>query len=132
MNYFSKNRHKYYLKCHLIFVCKYRKQLITDEVREYILNAFKNIEKSSDFGIEIMETDKDHIYMLVRYPPNISVSSIVRRLKQCSTLSLWKQFSVMLAKQFCKEHTFWSDGYFVCSIGEANPDTIRKYIENQG
>ena len=132
MNYFSKNRHKYYLKCHLIFVCKYRKQLITDEVREYILNAFKNIEKSSDFGIEIMETDKDHIHMLVRYPPNISVSSIVRRLKQCSTLSLWKQFSVMLAKQFWKEHTCWSDGYFVCSIGEANPDTIRKYIENQG
>lgn len=132
MNYFSKNRHKYYLKCHLIFVCKYRKQLITDEVREYILNAFKNIEKSSDFGIEIMETDKDHIHMLVRYSPNISVSSIVRRLKQCSTLSLWKQFSVMLAKQFWKEHTFWSDEYFVCSIGEANPDTIRKYIENQG
>ena len=126
MNYFSKNRHKYYLKCHLIFVCKYRKQLITDEVREYILNAFKNIEKSSDFGIEIMETDKDHIHMLVRYPPNISVSSIVRRLKQCSTLSLWKQFSVMLAKQFWKEHTFWSDGYFVCSIGEANLDTIIK------
>ena len=131
MNYFSKNRHKYYLKCHLILLCKYRKQLITDEVREYILNAFKNIEKSSDFGIEIMETDKDHIHMLVRYSPNISVSSIVRRLKQCSTLSLWKQFSVMLAKQFWKEHTF-SDGYFVCSIGEANPDTIRKYIENQG
>ena len=132
MSYFSKNRHKYYLKCHLIFVCKYRKQLITDEVRENILTVFKNIEKQSDFGIEIMETDKDHIHMLISYPPNISVSSIVRRLKQCSTLSLWKQFSVMLAKQFWKEHTFWSDGYFVCSIGEANPDTIRKYIENQG
>lgn len=38
----------------------------------------------------------------------------------------------MLTKQFWKEHTFWSDGYFVCSIGEANPDTVRKYIENQG
>ena len=37
-----------------------------------------------------------------------------------------------LKKEFWKEHTFWSDGYFVCSIGEANPDTIRKYIENQG
>lgn len=132
MSYFSKNRHKYYLKCHLIFVCKYRKQLITDEVRKHILNVFKNIEKQSDFDIEIMETDKDHIHMLISYPPNISVSSIVRRLKQCSTLSLWKQFSVMLAKQFWKEHIFWSDGYFVCSIGEANPDTIRKYIENQG
>ena len=38
----------------------------------------------------------------------------------------------MLTKQFWKEHTFWGDGYFVCSIGEANPTTVRKYIENQG
>ena len=132
MGYFSKNRRKYYLKCHLIFVCKYRKQLITDEVRKYLLNVFKNIEEQSDFKIEVMETDKDHIHILIGYPPNISVSSIVKRLKQCSTLSLWKQFPIMLTKQFWKEHTFWSDGYFVCSIGEANPNTVRKYIENQG
>ena len=79
-----------------------------------------------------METDKEHIHMLISYPPNISISSIVRRLKQCSTLSLWKQFPIMLTKQFWKEHTFCIDGYFVCSIGEANPNTVRKYIENQG
>lgn len=101
-------------------------------MREYILNVFKSIEEQSDFDIEVMETDKDHIHMLISYPPNISISSIVRRLKQCSTLSLWKQFPIMLTKQFWKEHTFWSDGYFVCSIGEADPTTVRKYIENQG
>ncbi|EJI3144877.1 transposase, partial [Campylobacter coli] len=27
---------------------------------------------------------------------------------------------------------FWSDGYFACSVGEATPETIKKYIENQG
>jgi putative transposase len=27
---------------------------------------------------------------------------------------------------------FWPDGHFVCSIGEANPNTIKKYIEHQG
>ncbi|MBQ1304029.1 MAG: transposase [Erysipelotrichaceae bacterium] len=37
-----------------------------------------------------------------------------------------------MKKHFWKEHTFWSDGYFVCFIGETNPDTVRKYIENQG
>ena len=74
------------MKCHLIFVYKYRKQLIADKVMEYILNVFKSIEEQSDFDIEIMETDKDHIHMLISYHPNISVSSIVRRLKQCSTL----------------------------------------------
>jgi putative transposase len=28
--------------------------------------------------------------------------------------------------------TNWTDGYFVCSIGEASPTTIRDYIQNQG
>ena len=116
----------------MIFVCKYRKQLINENVRALILSTFKQIEEKSDFEIEIMETDKDHIHLLINYPPTVSVSSIARRLKQISTIELWKQFPNILSKQFWKGHTFWSDGYFVCSIGEANPDTIRKYIENQG
>ena len=132
MCYFYQNRHKFYLKCHMIFVCKYRKQLITDNVREFILSTFRQIEEKSDFEIEIMETDKDHIHLLINYPPSISVSSIARRLKQISTIELWKQFTIILSKQFWKECTFWSGGYFVCSIGEANTGTIKKYIEKQG
>ncbi|MBG9993907.1 transposase [Pseudoalteromonas sp. NZS127_1] len=30
------------------------------------------------------------------------------------------------------EKTFWSDGYFACSVGNASADTIRKYIQDQG
>ena len=37
-----------------------------------------------------------------------------------------------LQRHFWKEKTFWTDGYFVCSVGEASPETIRKYIQNQG
>ena len=46
--------------------------------------------------------------------------------------SFWKLYPNFLRQYFWKEHTFWSDGYFVCSIGDANPDTIRRYIQNQG
>ena len=116
----------------MIFVCKYRKQLITDNVREFILSSFKQIEEKSDFEIEIMETDKGHIHLLINYPPSVLVYSIARRLKQISTIELWKQFQIILSKQFWKECTFWLDGYFVCSIGETNTDTIRKHIKNQG
>lgn len=66
------------------------------------------------------------------YPPNITITSIVRTLKQISTNKVWKKFQIELKKQFWNKNSFWSDGYFVCSIGEANPETIRKYIENQG
>ena len=62
MGYFSQNRHKFYLKCHMIFVCKYRKQLINENVRVFILSTFKQIEEKSDFEIEIMETDKDLVF----------------------------------------------------------------------
>ena len=131
-NYTSKNRHKYYLKCHLIFDCKYRKPLLQYGLDIVVKQLFQKISESSEFSIDIMETDKDHIHLLISYPPSISVTSIVRKLKQESVHHLWLHYYSFLKKEFWKEHTFWSDGYFVCSIGEANPDTIRKYIENQG
>ena len=52
--------------------------------------------------------------------------------KQESTIAIWKQFSVLLRKNFWKENTFWSDGYFVSTIGEVSESTIRNYIEKQG
>lgn len=132
-NYTSTNRHKYCLKAHLVFVCKFRKRLLTNNLIDLkVKEIFKHIESICDFTIDIMETDKDHIHLLVSYPPKFPITSIVRKLKQESTISLWNYFPVILSKHFWKEHTFWSDGYFACSIGEANPDTIRKYIENQG
>lgn len=123
-DYISHNRSKCYLKYHLIFVCKYRKKLLLNGVDIFVKNVFQRIANESDFCIDIMETDKDHIHLLVSYPPNIAVSSIVKRLKQISTNSLWKVYHSFLRMYFWKEHTFWSDSYFACSIEEANPDDI--------
>ena len=132
-NYTSINRHKYYLKVHLVFVCKYRKELlVNNDIDLKVKEIFKDIESKSNFQIDIMETDKDHMHLLVSYPPKISISSIVRKLKQESAISLWKHNPLYLSKHFWKEHSFWSDSYFACSIGEASPETIRRYIENQG
>lgn len=88
-NYTSVNRHKYYLKAHLVFVCKYRKHLLVNNDNDLkIKEIFKDIESKSDFIIDIMETDKDHIHLLMSYPPKVSISSIVRKLKQESTIKL--------------------------------------------
>jgi putative transposase len=113
-------------------VCKYRKPLLQYGLEIIVKQLFQKISEISDFSIDIMETDKDHIHLLISYPPNITVTSIVRKLKQESVHYLWLHYYNFLKKEFWEEHTFWSDGYFVCSIGEASPDTICKYIENQG
>ena len=57
---------------------------------------------------------------------------IVRKLKQETTNRIWKIEPRYLAKHFWKERTFWTDGYFVSTIGEVSEETIRRYIQNQG
>ena len=130
-NYVSRNHSKYYLKVHLIFVCKYRMKLLINNFDNIVKNVILEISYRSNFIIDILETDEDHIHMLISYPPKFSVTSIVRKLKQETTINLWKNYPKFLSKHFWKEHTFWSDGYFACCIGEANPETIKRYIENQ-
>ena len=131
-SYITKNHKKFYIKIHLILVCKYRKKLLLNGIEDFVKQTIFDISKTSDFTIDIMETDKDHIHILLDMSPNYSIASIVNRIKAITTNRLWKQYGLFLKKQFWKERTFWSDGYFCCSIGEGNPNTIRKYIENQG
>lgn len=115
----------------MILVCKYRKKLLI-KYGDDVKTMFEEIASSSDFSIEQMEVDKDHIHILVRSKPKPSPFSLVRKLKQESTIRLWKSYEKELKVHFWKERTFWSDGYFCSSIGNARQETIRHYIENQG
>jgi putative transposase len=68
------------------------------------------------------------------FNPTQSILEIVRWLKQISTYRLWRQNNnnQYLSKHFWKEKTFWSDGYFACSIGNVSKETIEQYIKSQG
>ena len=118
----------------MIFVVKYRKELLVGEVSEDMKQIVFEISKLPDslFSIDTMETDKNHIHMLIDIDPTVSASSIVSRIKSISTIKIWEKHEEELKKSFWKENTFWSDGYFVCSTGNASMETIKKYIEEQG
>lgn len=96
----SKNHSKYSLKAHLIFVVKYRKEFINKDIDFFLKTKIKQIEKWSDFRVELMETDKDHIHLLVDYDPKVSALQIARRLKQKTTFELWKAHWDYLKKYF--------------------------------
>lgn len=123
---------KFTLKCHIVFCIKYRKKLlaktsIAQTIKDTILT-----NQTQDFQIQVMEVDKNHIHLLVDYSPNVSVSQIVRLLKQVTTAKVWFIHCADLRKHFWKRHVFWSAGYFVCSTGDASTETIAKYIAEQG
>ena len=110
--YISKNHSKFLIKYHIILVCKYRKQLLVGAVEYDMKKIMRHISEMSDFDIEVMETDKDHLHMMVRSEPKLSPLQIVRRLKQMSTSAVRKKYRDFLRHNFYKEHTFWTDGYF--------------------
>jgi len=133
MDYITQNHSKHLLMVHLIFVCKYRKHLLT-KLGEEIKSIFVSISEERNINIIEMEVDKNHVHLLVQYSPTQSVLEVVRWFKQISTFRIWRQNKNhnYLSKHFWKEKTFWSDGYFACSIGNISKETIERYIKSQG
>lgn len=131
MECISENHSKHLLMCHLIFVCKYRKKLLVKLVYD-IKTEIESIANHYGWQIIEQEIDQDHIHVLIRYSPKWSVLEIVRLLKQLTTYRIWQKHEVYLSQHFWKERTFWSDGYFSCSIGNISKEIIQKYIQTQG
>ena len=130
-NYKSKNHSKFILTYHIIFTCKYRKKLLIRYGGD-VKQIMYDICKRYDFYIKEMEVDKDHIHMMISSVPKISPLQIVRVLKQQSTIQMWRRYASELKKQYWKENTFWTDGYFCSTIGEVSSKTLKHYIQNQG
>ena len=129
----SKNRHKYLLQYHIIFVCKYRKKLlmskqISDDIKQF---SYKICQKHKVI-IRYMETDKDHIHYMIETEPTMSISKIVNLMKSYTIYHIWKRYPNYLRKHFWKEHTFWTDGYFACSVGnfKSKHDNHKSYTTN--
>ena len=126
MDYDRRNNSKCLILYHIILVTKYRRNIL------YLFNIkdiFKDILGVSLLEVEI---DKNHIHLLVKCTPNISPSQLRHTLKSKSTNRCWKLYPQILSKYFWKHKVLWSNGYFICTIGNASIDTIKNYIRNQG
>ena len=130
--YERKNRRKYSLKVHIVLVTKYRKRLLVNGMDDFLKRAVNYLADQNGWNILAMETDKDHIHILLEYDATERICDIIRILKQRTTHWLWVKYHSVLAKHYWKQQIFWSDGYFACSIGEVSSATIQKYIESQG
>ena len=81
-------------------------------------------------GVELIEGEccSDHVHILVRIPPSISVSSFVGYLKGKSTLIIFERHANLKYK-YGNRH-FWCRGYYVDTVGK-NAKKIQEYIQNQ-
>ena len=110
------------------FTSKYRRRIIYNQYKESIRDIIKQL--CAYKGVEILEGHlmPDHIHMLVRIAPKLSVSQFMGYLKGKSSLMIFDKHAKLKYK-FGNRH-FWSKGYHVSAVG-LNEATIKKYIQDQ-
>ena len=129
----TKNRRKFLLQYHIILVCKYRKTLLSHKnISDDIKELSTVICNKHGIIIKCMETDKDHIHYMIEADANVDVSRIVNLIKSYTTYHILEKYPKYLKKHFWKEKTFFTDGYFVSTIGNVSEEKLHEYIKNQG
>ena len=121
----------YYTRYHIIVSTKYRRKVLRFGMGEYLCRKVREISKHY-CEIEIVEvnTDKDHMHLLVSIPPKESVSHVVNVIKSNTGRAMRKRFP-FLDKVYFGCDGIWSIGYFVSTVG-IKEEVIQKYIEMQG
>ena len=117
------------LHAHLVFVTKYRGRCFTTKHLAILQKSFTEV--CTDFGASLKEMngDRDHVHLLITYPPTVSLSKLVNSLKGVSSRLLRKQMAEDF-ETFFGPH-LWSPSYFVASCGGAPLTIIQEYIKNQ-
>lgn len=126
------SRHaKYLLHAHLVFTPKYRKKIFTKEHLDYMREVFAKV--CCDFKATLIEFDgeKDHVHLLVTYPPTVSISSLVNSLKGVSSRRLRQRFELFKKAYWGDKVALWSRSYFAASVGGAPIEVLKQYIAQQ-
>ena len=119
---------KWNCKYHIVFAPKYRRKVAYGKMKQDIANILSMLCKRK--GVEIVEAEicPDHVHMLVKIPPSLSVSSFVGYLKGKSTLMIFERHANLKYKY--GNRTFWCRGYYVDTAGK-NAQKIAEYIRLQ-
>lgn len=127
----SLNHNVYQLQYHLVWGTKYRRKFIIPAVKQELLHSlYDTIKKYPTLHLFAINTNRDHVHLQLEAPPNLTIASIVQKLKATSSLHLQKRFK-FIRELYLDKDGIWSVGYFVSSIG-LNEAQINKYIEWQG
>lgn len=119
----------YALRYHIVWCVKYRHQILFEDVEHRLKEMLLQIALDNNFEIVELETDMDHVHMLVSCSPQHYIPNIIKALKGNTARFLFKEFPD-LKKKLLDGH-LWNPSYFINTIGDTNEEQIKAYIQSQ-
>ena len=119
---------KWMCKYHIVFIPKYRRKVIYNQLRKDISGYISTLCKYK--GVQIIEGHmmSDHVHLVLSIPPKMSVSNFMGYLKGKTSLMIFENHSNLKYK--FGNRKFWAEGYYVSTVG-LNEATIVKYVQDQ-
>lgn len=116
------------LQVHLVWITKYRYHVLQGDIQLRCRDILRQVCNSLDIQIIKGVVSKDHIHLHLSYPPQLSISEIVRRLKGRSSRMLLQEFPE-LKRRYWGSH-FWGIGYGCWSTGHITEDMLEAYLNH--
>ena len=119
------------LRYHLILTTKYRR-LALQGIEQSVYDAFREVEKVSDFKIIEMNVENgNHIHLVLKMSPRYSISSMVNRIKGITTHLVWEREPQHLSRFYRKgKRALWTRAYFCSTMGDVSHNIVLRYIQN--
>ena len=116
------------LTAHLVWVTKYRYDVLKGDIQIRCRELIIQVCDAEDVRILKGVVSKDHVHVLIEYPPKTSLSDLVKRLKGRTSRILQQEFP-QLQKRYWGRH-FWAIGYGAWSTGNITEEVVKKYLEH--
>ena len=131
MKYLKQGHAIYHAEYHIVICTRYRRRILRWGAKEYLKKIVKGIGKYyPDIEIKEVNTDLNHMHLMVSIPPKYAVAKVVNIIKSNTGRRMRERFK-FLDKLYVKQEGIWSVGYFVLTVG-INEGIVRRYIERQG
>jgi len=130
MSRFEKLTHVlWHCQYHIVWVPKYRFRVLKGDIGREVNNCIQVY--SSRIGCQVVELNvqQDHVHLLVKVPPKVSISQLMGVVKGKSALRVFTRFPYLKQRPYWGNH-FWAKGYCVDTVG-LDVDMIRKYVKYQ-
>jgi REP element-mobilizing transposase RayT len=109
---------------HIIFSTKDRCGLIADAYREELHRYVCGIAENLDCTVIRFNSVADHVHLLCKIKPALSVSEFVGKIK--SNSSRWMKERFELPYGFG-----WQSGFSSFTVSGSSVEDVKRYIENQ-
>lgn len=119
----------YNLQVHLVFVTKYRHPVFQKEHIDRMQQIFAKVCQDTQAALLECNGELNHVHLLISYPPQVAISTLINSLKGVSSRLLRKEYQ-SLAQHYHNGH-LWSPSYYAGSCGGVTLDILHSYIENQ-